>query len=617
MDKPYADDTPALISLYSEAIRKSCVSHLYTKRLEGEQVSSPFNLEAWWMYHQTSCKECAHFGNWSDAKAHNQENPCYISDILAILYHGFVIPFRSLPPQRQLDNYVESLETAPATVAKEWQKMVDNGVVLPAQVAPRCVAPSMAIVKERDVEDALAELALRGHRDDLDEDSPGFIDRLNTALKSAGVESEVKARLCADISRTINDSIIQCPFQWHPTDALLEHLGSMYFLCKVDFRRCFYNIPLHPSMYQYMGLFMENKFWHAVRVLFGISLGPFVASILTGESTRFFRAAGVPCEVYIDDVAAAGETEEACYANRAMVLTIALALGWPISMDKLEEDKPATRLAYRGVVFDTVEGTLSIPVSRLATTLRLVSEALAAPERVRVRKLRSVLGRLEWVSQVLPLGRIHTKRIYADIPRGAKNNWLVPKLSDSSLGHLQWWRTFLESNIAGGGAQKWAGFDRPLSMCPTVRMFSDSSGEIGFGAIGPASLVAGLWSSAEAVSDRSSSWKEWVPILLLFRRLAPRLTPGTVVVVTTDNEANAFSLNNGSAGEESFDLVAEILVLADQFNLRLVADWVPREFNELSDALSRLSPLPGHSSAAPPSHPHSQGWAGTSAPSCT
>ena len=65
---------------------------------------------------------------WEVARATNQDNPCYIADLLATLYHGVIIPFKEPPPAIQVRNR-DSLEMSSAAVAKEWKKMVDHEVV--------------------------------------------------------------------------------------------------------------------------------------------------------------------------------------------------------------------------------------------------------------------------------------------------------------------------------------------------------------------------------------------------------------------------------------------------------------------------------------------------------
>jgi hypothetical protein len=382
---------------------------------------------------------------------------------------------------------------------------------------------------------------------------------------------------------------------FHPVDELLEDLQPQHWFCKIDYRRCFHNIPLHPRMYKYMAITYDGATWIAVRVLFGISLGPFIACILTGETAAAVRARGVAVRVYLDDITVSASSEDLCYKDRADALVIANRAGWPIASDKLDEDKPSQRLAYRGVVFDTVRCTLSVHVTRLRATRAKVSQLLDtdAAHLFQVRKVRSVLGSLEWISTCVPLGRLRTKRIYKDFPFGARNNWKM-QLSLLSRQDLSWWRTLLDEAIAGRGIERWAGFGCPLQQCPVVRILSDASGEIGFGAVCMGEVVAGLWADPERMRDgRSSAWKEWVPIRFMLERIIPKLTPGTIIVCTTDNEANAFAVNSGVAGEGSFTILESILLRVADARLTVVGDWIARERITLVDLCSRLRPMPG------------------------
>lgn len=612
--KPFSDDPAGLTSLFVSAVRRSLYGAAYSKELSGPQVESPFVLEGWWTNHQIHCRPCRSFGDWAFVLEHNQHNACYMADILACLHHGFLLPFATEPAPRVLGNY-DSLDLAPEASANEWSKMVANGVVKPAAEAgawlsargfgdsrvefPVCGAPLLSVVKEADTEAALADLERLGHRVDLQEETPGFVDRLNGALKDCGLVRQVKARLCTDFGRTINDCLVQLPMAFHPVDELLEDLKPQFWFCKVDFRRCFHNIPLHPLMYKYMGMSWEDAIWVAVRVLFGISLGPLIACILTGETAAAVRARARAVKVYLDDMAVSARSEQLCYAGRAEALAIARRAGWPIADDKLEEDKPAQRLAYRGVVFDTVQCTLSVHVTRLRSTREKVGQLLdtEVTHYFQVRKVRSVLGSLEWISTCVPLGRLRTKRVYRDLPFGARNNWQM-QLSSLGRSDLAWWRDLLTKAISGNGLERWAGFGHPLPQCPVVRILSDASGDIGFGALCMGEVVAGLWKDPESMrSGHSSAWKEWVPIRLMLERIIPKLEPGTIIVFTTDNEANAFAVNSGVAGEGSFEILESILLRVADARMRAVGDWVDRELITLIDLLSRLRPMPGSHAA--------------------
>lgn len=576
-------------------------------------MESPFVLQAWYELHRESCCKCERFGDWAYAHAHNAENPCYIADILAMLHHGYLIPFQTLPrPFDKGENY-DSISQAPAAVAKEWAKMADNRVVFRVSatgIQPACVAPLMAVIKQSDLEDAYAELTARGWSQPVEEcdaevqgapgeeyvalaDAEASVDALNRALEACGADMRVKARLCADNSVTTNRHTIPLPFSFPPVDQLLEDLPIGGWLCKIDYRRCFFNIPLHREMYKYMGLRApDGSLWVSHRVLFGITTGPHIASILTAETARFMRSRGVPVQVYIDDNAIAAASERRCYALRGVGLEIARRVGWPVAEDKLLEDKPAQRLPYRGVVFDTLQCLLCIPEAKLQATERRCKDLLEAIGNPTVRQVRSLIGRVGWINQVMPLGRLHIHGLHAVIPRGAKNHWCV-RLSAGALADLRWWLSFLR-DASAGQSRLWSSFSRLQDM-PVVRIFSDASGSEGFGGTVQGCVIAGTWTADAALRPGAPSiaWKELVPVYLLLREIAPSLAPGTLVVVTTDNEGNAFAVNNGDAAEGSRPVLRLICELAFAFRLRLLGDWVPRDFNVLPDLLSRLRPLPG------------------------
>lgn len=624
---PMSDDPERLTWQYVAAIRASVVGQYYTTRLSGTQVESDFKLDGWWVNHQSHCEACRAYGDWEFAREHNEENPCYFSHLLASLFHGFLLPFKSFPSPQRMANY-ESLDLSPLAAATEWSKMKQNRVLETDGVALQrlrerfpgapfqqlqTVTPLLSVVKPNDIDEALAELHQRHHADDLEEpiaedrteeEQQGYVDRINAALSALGSARQVKARVCHDYSKTLNPHLEDVPLSFHPVDEFLEIVKPQSWICKVDYKRCFHNIPLHPAMYPFMGMEMEGELLVAVRVVFGIKTGPYICCMCTSETAKAAQARGASVKIFMDDNGVAGDTQQKCYEGQATMVATATAAGWPISEDKLEEDKPAQRLAYRGVTFDTVAGTLSIHPSRLVSNLRKVRQLVDAEPSMahEVRVIRSTLGSLEWVCCCVPVGRLYTKRVYGSLPFVGKStggrrkrapNHYKAILKPEAREDLLWWKGFLEAAVADKTLVRWAGFDMPLPQCPVVRLFSDASGDIGFGGIAHGEVVAGLWTKQGDFASRSSSWKEWVGVYTLLLSVGPRLAPGTIVVVTTDNQGNAFALNNGAACEGSFGMLQAILLLADQLNVRIVADWINRERFPLIDTLSRLDPMPG------------------------
>ena len=98
-------------------------------------------------------------------------------------------------------------------------------------------------------------------------------------------------------------------------------------------------------------------------------------------------------------------------------------------------------------------------------------------------------------------------------------------------------------------------------------------------------VFQGLWSDAAIL--QSSGYKELVSVLLALSVLGPEAR-GRVVIVSTDNLGNVFSINKGTChSPESFRLLARIFEIAADKQIYLVGDWVPRDYNVFCDAISK------------------------------
>jgi len=572
-DRPSSDDPEAMTRALVALITESAVAGSYSRVIKGRPVDSPFNLREWWRGHQQHCEACRRRGPWRQARRSNHLNPCYIGDILTFLHHGVLFPFAAMPAPFAVDSYA-SLELAPETCEAEFVKMRAAGVLLPVDKKDcQYLNPWQAVIKDADIDAAGVTLGSEVVGRLGDPDEPGFLDRLNAELRGVGA-APVKARLCVDFSRAINDLLLELPFEYPPVDQLLEQLPARGWMQKVDYRRCFLNIPLHPAMHRYLGVSWQGEYFLLRRLLFGISLGPAVCSIFTAESARIYAAE---------------------------------LLGWPVNRDKLEEDKPAQRMAYRGIVFDSVASTVSIAPHRLARCTALIEVALS-DGFMAVRRWRSLLGHLGWAEQLMPEARPHMAALWEGVHRRLRPAWRF-QVSEAAGEELCWWRSRLEAAIAGDGqAAGWARFWEG-GWPPITRIFGDAAGDDGFAALVGSSVFVGAW-HPELPDAFSSTAKELVGVYYALRAAAPRLPRGSIVLVTTDNQGNAMNFCSGKAGAGVRALFRAIWQLAADHQLHLLGDWIPREFNVFPDALSHLGAAPGvrarlWPSAAPPdSAPH-------------
>jgi hypothetical protein len=209
------------------------------------------------------------------------------------------------------------------------------------------------------------------------------------------------------------------------------------------------------------------------------------------------------------------------------------------------------------------------------------------------RQLMSLVGRLNWCAEVMIAGRPRVKRIRDCLHQG-KWSWRHRNtrrykgkvtLSIEAIKDLEWWIKAGQAATTTDGPSPWVPF-WSMDRMVTCRVFSDASGEGGFGCIIDDVVYHGTW--APWTQQYSSGFQELLPILFALQLVGPRWE-NHVVVFTTDNLGNMFALNKGSSrSQDSFQLIFRIFELAAEYNIYLVADWIPRDYNVFADYVTKV-----------------------------
>lgn len=567
------------------------------------QPSTTFVLPEWVREHQRTCQSCEQQPSFAALCAVNQTNPCYFSHILAWLYGKWRFPLTARPPPGHLDNYA-SFSWSPISMAVEVQRMLELGHLVEGQ--PELIHPSMGVVKSGDIKERLLALAAIGRPSQHTE--PHQVDLLNQDLEEARASlpphhpeqvrlKKVKTRYCLDQSRMLNSVTIPIPMECATVHDAVALLNSEWWMAKLDLERMFNQLGIHPEDQVLLGAcFMVDgilKTFTSTRAQFGGALYPHYASTLMAEVARILRSYGIRVVFLMDDIFICAATEAECQHALRRALGILQRLGWAVQHDKLEG--PAQLITFLGVVIDTVHRRLSISQERMELIALAILEVVSANDghTLSFRTLSSLVGKLNWVAEVMLAGRPRVKRIRDCLHQG-KWSWsrqqsrrYNPKitLSQEAVEDLQWWLTLCQTRAQPGRPSPWVPFWSTERMV-TCRVFSDASGEGGFGVIFEDTIYHGSW--AQWTQQHSSGFKELLPILFALDCLGPRLE-NHVVVFTTDNLGNAFALNKGSSrSTDSFRLIFRIFEVAAQYNIYLVADWIPREWNVFADYITKV-----------------------------
>jgi hypothetical protein len=596
-------DTEMFVASYHALVDAPGSPITYSRRVNTQSPVSSFPLQEWWDLHYPSCPRCTthhhDHGGYEGAMRHNESNPCSFADVLSWMSGEWRIPFASIPPPGERENY-ETLHFAPDDMQAEVDRMKSWHVLVPG--SPHLVHSVMAVIRDSDLQEACRILQSVGRPSPSEEkkDIRVINSHIQEVLASGipipqhlGELKPVKVRLCVDASKLLNPFIKRWRFPYASVHDGVRLLRRGWFMARIDLKRYFQQLPLHPSDWPMLGIRLPKNLrdlaegvdtWVSAFAHFGGSPFPAYANATMSAVSAILRAHGIANAFLTDDLLVCGATEAECQANLDRAIQLLVRLGWKLQSDKIIP--PSQRMPFLGILIDTINERLSIPQDKLDNYLRTIRQMLAADDvgHLLAKDLESLVGKLSWVVEVMVAGKSHIWPLRQSLPHGwyhHRSLHAVVKLSGESRTALEWWAKYMEEARHN---PLWVPFwtHQPPLFC---RTFSDSSGEIGFGLTVGDTVFQGLWDPS--VIPESSGYKELIPILLAVHQLGEEAR-GKIVVVTTDNLGNVIAINKGSCrSPQSYKILSLITELAAEKQIYLVADWSPREEIDCMDAISK------------------------------
>ncbi len=193
----------------------------------------------------------------------------------------------------------------------------------------------------------------------------------------------------------------------------IQELGPGCFLAKSDIKSAFRIVPLHPSQYLLMGFKWRGRYYYDMCLAMGLAescrvFETFSDAILFILDKHF----GVKLVVKVlDDFLFLGRTKSDCASSLRIFLRLCDYLGVPIAMDKTSEE-PAQVLTFLGIELNTLDMTASLPMDKLQTYSREVHRVSQENRaNMTVRQLRSLVGKLQFATCVIPCGRAFLRRL--------------------------------------------------------------------------------------------------------------------------------------------------------------------------------------------------------------
>jgi hypothetical protein len=217
------------------------------------------------------------------------------------------------------------------------------------------------------------------------------------------IRPDRKPRLVVDLSRNLNDHLAYEYFSYTTVSQAVERATPGCWFSKLDLSNCFLSFPLHPSALPYFIFRFDGRLYQFTRMPFGLSSAPRICTALLAVPAFAMRMWGVDrSDRYLDDTLLTDDSRPSAARSLLVAQHVISRFGLVINPDKTVG--PAQQLPFLGILLDSVHQTLSCTPERLAELRALLSQA-ASVARIPIPQLQSLIGKLQFVTSVLPGAR--------------------------------------------------------------------------------------------------------------------------------------------------------------------------------------------------------------------
>lgn len=366
---------------------------------------------------------------------------------------------------------------------------------------------------------------------------------------------------------------------------LVLRLGHHCYMAKTDIQSAFRNIPVHPEDWELLGMQWRGLYFFDKVLPFGLRSAPFIFNMLSDALEWILKNTLQVKNVLhiLDDFFVAEPYPRSnCLTSLSKLLCLFTELNVPIAPGKTYAPSPV--LEFLGITLDSIRMEARLPDDKLDRA-RLAVTIWKKRKTCRLIELQSLIGTLQFACRVIAPGRTFLRRMIA-LTCGVIKPFHFVTLNAGFYQDLLMWQTFLTN---------WNGvslfLDVVPSPSPSLNLFTDASGKIGYGGYLNGQWFQGRW-LPEHVPDKpkgiSIEWQELFPIYLACSIWGPHWAQKRILFLC-DNESVVQILNSKSSKiARIMDLVRPIVLATLRFNFTFTAKHIAGFDNGIADALSRF-----------------------------
>lgn len=455
---------------------------------------------------------------------------------LDIVKNGYKIPFLADPPSFYAANNKSSLQH-PQFVEQSISKLLSDECISAVDYPPYCINPLTV------------------------------------------TERNSKLRLVLDL-RHVNTYIDPPKFKYENLKKVSELYEKNDYIITFDLKSGYHHVPINKEFRTFLGFSWKiggvEKYFVFNVLPFGLNIACFVFTKLMRQLIKKWRSEGIKCAMYIDDGIAGDDSFDAVMKIRNKMLRDLLESGLTVNFDK-SSLTPEREKIWLGFIVNTSTMNFEVPETKIEKLCDLIEASLSV-NTLSARQLAKIAGQIVSMSIAIgPLSFLLTKQMHKLIE--CRQNWdrlmIIPHEVRSEL---DFWKNNL-SNVRT--------FRIKTKPEITKVVYSDASG-YGYGGFVVEKLGRKIARGGfdEFEIDTSSTFRELLAVKYVLQSFESILKSETVEWFS-DNMNTCRIINSGSSKQHLQNLAIEIYNLCVINNTIIHPTWIPREENQIADAISK------------------------------
>ena len=262
---------------------------------------------------------------------------------------------------------------------------------------------------------------------------------------------KTKYRLILDASRpygrALNDFAKHDPFRYQSLQDAIDLIKPGYFLSKLDLQNSFRSVGIARDNYSATGLKWHfsgekhSRYMFDTRVCFGGRRSLEIFNELSQAVLAIMKSMGYTNIVcYCDDFLVISPSFVECQTIMWDLMRILCQLGFSINYNKVLG--PSQQMTFLRIELNSTDITLRLPQDKLCDIRRCLVGISRAP-KITKRQLQSLIGKLNWATQVIHAGRFHLRRLLDRIS-GLCYPSHDTRVTRDMRADIAWWLGFMD-----------------------------------------------------------------------------------------------------------------------------------------------------------------------------